>query len=198
MAKKDGGRGGIQDRDIRRLLADKSPSDLAGFLLKGVKENKAFRRKVLAWLIHADAELLPQEVVLGEICAWIEDVFTQRALMPRTPDLRELNPVKSAVRDHPDLAVFAYLEIVDQIAEFLDAYGGGPDSLYDALMNSFREAAANLPLVADAAQQEAHLRWMAEFSRRSSDFGYGLDGATAEVLYDLRERLGSDAVEDAE
>ncbi len=191
MRKKDDAHVGIEDRDIRRMLEGKSSSDLARFLLKGVKENKAFRRKVLAWLIQAGAEALPKETVLGEIGAWIEDVFSQRGLKPRMPNLRELNPVKSAVRDHPDLAVPTYLEIVSQIAEFLDTYGGGPTSFYDALGSSFRAAAANLSQMADAAQGETYLRWMEEFSRRCSDFGYGLDSETAEVLYELGERLGS-------
>lgn len=111
--------------------------------------------------------------------------------MPRTPNLKELNPVRSAVRGHPDLAVPTHLEIVSQIAGFLDAYGGGPTSLYDVIVNSFREAAAYLPQMADAAQMETHLRWMEEFARGCSDFGYGLDSETAEVLDDLRDRLVS-------
>ena len=192
LTKKEGARSGIEDRDIRRLLESKSPSDLARFLLKGVRENKAFRRKVLAWLINDDAEALPKETVLGEIDAWIEDAFNQRSLMPRTPNLKELNPVRSAVRGHPDLAVPTHLEIVDQIAGFLDAYGGGPTSLYDAIGSSYREAAANLPQVADASQQETYLRWMEEFAGRCGDFGYGLDSETGEVLDELREHLASE------
>lgn len=193
MPKTDDAHGGIEDRDIRRMLEGKSSSDLARFLLKGVKENKAFRRKVLAWLIQADAEALPNETVLGEIGAWIEDIFSQRGLTPRMPNLRELNPVKSAVRGHPGLAAPIYLEIVGKIAEFLNAYGGGPNSFYDALGSNFREAAANLPQMADAVQRETYLRWMEEFSQGCSDFGYGLDSETAEVLDELRERLASGA-----
>lgn len=82
-----------------------------------------------------------------------------------------------------------HLEIVDQIAGFLDSYDGGPASFYDAIGSSYREAAASLPQVADAAQRETYLRWMEGFARRCSDFGYGLDSETAEVLEELRDRL---------
>lgn len=194
MSKKGNARGGLQDQDVRRLLGDKSPSELAGFLLKGLKENKAFRRKVLAWLIDTEAEKLPKDAVLGEIGAWIEDIFDQRSVKPRTPNLKDLNPIKSAVKNHPDLAVPAYLAIVDEIAAFLDAYGGGPISFYDALGNSFHQAAANLPMVADSDLQREYLGRMERFEGRSSDFGYGLDCETAEVLEGLHERLASGAL----
>lgn len=194
MAKKEGARSGIEDRDIRRLIESRSPTDLARFLLKGARENRAFRRKVLAWLINGDAKALPKETVLDEIDAWIADAFHQRSLMPRTPNLKELNPVRSAVRGQPDLAVPAHLEIVDQIAGFLDACGGGPTSLYDAIANSYREAAANLPQVADASEREMYLLWMEELAGRCSDFGYGLDSDIGEVLDELREHLAGETV----
>ena len=194
MAKNDDTRRRIEDRDIRRSLACKSSSELARFLLQGVKSDKTFRRKVLAWLIQADAEALPQEAVLGEIGTWIDEVFKQTGRMPRTPNLRALNPVKSAVKGHSNLAVPISLEIVGQVAEFLDAYGGGPASFYNTLRHHFREAAVHLPAMTDAVQRETHLRRMMEFSRKCSDFGYGLDRETAKVLNDLRTRLaGSDA-----
>ena len=194
MAKSDDTRRRIEDRDIRRSLACKSSSELARFLLQGVKSDKTFRRKVLAWLIQADAEALPQEAVLGEIGTWIDEVFKQTGRMPRTPNLRALNPVKSAVKGHPNLAVPISLEIVGQVAEFLDAYGGGPASFYNTLRHHFREAAVHLPAMTDAVQRETHLRRMMEFSRKCSDFGYGLDRETAKILNDLRTRLaGRDA-----
>ena len=194
MAKNDDTRRRIEDRDIRRSLACKSSSEFARFLLQGVKKDKTFRRKVLAWLIQADAGALPQEAVLGEVGTWIDEVFNQTGRMPRTPNLRALNPVKSAVKGHPNLAVPISLEIVGQIAAFLDAYGGGPASFYDTLRRHFREAAVHLPAMTDVAQRETHLRRMMEFSRKCSDFGYGLDRETAKILSDLRTRLaGSDA-----
>jgi hypothetical protein len=194
LAKNDDTRRRIEDRDIRRSLACKSSSELARFLLQGVKSDKTFRRKVLAWLIQADAEALPQEAVLGEIGTWIDEVFKQTGRMPRTPNLRALNPVKSAVKGHPNLAVPISLEIVGQVAEFLDAYGGGPASFYNTLRHHFREAAVHLPAMTDAVQRETHLRRMMEFSRKCSDFGYGLDRETAKILSDLRTRLaGRDA-----
>lgn len=102
--------------------------------------------------------------------------------MPRVPALRDLTPVRTAVRRHPDLAVLAHLAVVDAIATWLDAYGGGPDSLYQAFARHFEWAAAALPLVRDERARFDALTALEDAVLKASDFGYGLDSITAEAL----------------
>lgn len=182
---------GIAERDIRDALASRSAKELAGFLRKAMRENRTVRRKVLAWLIDADADTLPPQAVQGELRAWIDSVFEQRSLMPRPPDLRELAPVRSAVRHRPDLAVPACLAILDAIADFLDAYGGGPQSLYTGFLRTFAEAAAFLAAVTDPDLRVAWLDELDGLSSKGEDLGYGLGRQTADILREVRASLGA-------
>ena len=57
------GQSGLADGDSRSLLAGKSAREFANFLFKGIRENKAFRHKALAWLIDTGAGQLPRDAV---------------------------------------------------------------------------------------------------------------------------------------
>lgn len=177
---------GIEPQTIRRLLAATPSRDLVAFLLKRARENKAFRRKLLAWVIDTYADQIPADAVQSEIAGWIEDVFDPgSALTPRAPDLRDLTVVRTAVRRHPELAVFAHLAVVDGIGDWLSAYGRGPDSFYQAFARHFEWAASALPGVQDEAARSGALRDLEEAVVRGSDFGYGLDYTTALALSGL-------------
>lgn len=181
--KADDAQAGLDQQTVRRLLKEAPSGELVAFLLKGARENKTFRRKLLAWLIDTYADQLPLDAVRAEIAGWVEDVFDSgRGYMPRVPALRDLTPVRTAVRRHPDLAVLAHLTVLDAIAAWLDAYGGGPDSLYQAFAHHFEWAAAALPLVRDERARFDALITLEDLVLKASDFGYSLDSITAEAL----------------
>ncbi len=186
----DDAHSGIEPQTLRRLLKETPSGDLVVFPLKGVRENKTFRRKLLAWLIDTYADELPVEAVHAEIADWVHDVFVLRSeSAPHPPALRELAPVRTAVRRHPDLAVFAHLAVLDAIVERLDAYGGGPDSLYQAFIHHFEWAVAALPLVQDEQVRVDALIAREDLVLKASDFGYGLDSITAGALSRLRKHF---------
>ncbi len=144
------GQSGLADRDIRRLLAGKSDRGLADFRFKGIGENKAFRRKTLGWLIDTGADQLPREATLDELTGWVAEILEPWAgLKPRLPDLRELNPVKSAVKNHPDLGVPVYLAIVEGLAAYPKTFGDAPESFHHALVTSFERAGEFLLAIKD-------------------------------------------------
>lgn len=181
--KADDAEAGIDQQTVRRLLKETPSGELVTFLLKGARENKTFRRKLLAWLIDTYADQLPLEAVQAEIVGWVEDVFDSgRGYTPRVPALRDLTPVRTAVRRHPDLAVIAHLAVIDAITTWLDAYGGGPDSLYQAFAHHFEWAAAALPLARDEQTRFDALIALEDAVLKASDFGYGLDSIAAEAL----------------
>lgn len=187
---------GISDKDVRRVLEGKSALELVKFLLKGVKEKKAFRRKVLAWLIDTSADQLDYDAILDEIMTWIDEILEPwSGMTPRTPDLRELTAVKSAVKNHPGLAVPSYLAILKGIANFLDTFGGGPQSFYKSFVNSFSEASLHLSAIEDPKLQKNYFEWLESLSSKSDDFGYGVGFETQEILRQLRRSLYPEASE---
>lgn len=186
----DDAQAGIDQPTLRRVLKEAPSSDLVSFLLKGARENKAFRRKVLAWLIDSYADQLAPEAVGAEVARWVEDVFDSgRSDFPRVRALRDLAPVRTAVRHHPGLAVPAHLAVVDAIASWLDAYGDGPDSLYQALIRHFEWAVAALPLVRDEQARFDALIALEDAVVQASDFGYGLDRMTADTLSSVADHF---------
>jgi hypothetical protein len=174
---------GLDERTLRRLLTACPSRDLVDLLLKGVRENRTFRRKVLAWLIDAYADDLPAASVRAEIGGWIDDAFAPgRSLMPRTPAIRDLGAVRTAVRRRPRLAVYAHLAVVGALVDFLRAYGGGPESLYAALVRHFEWAAEAAARVDDEHEQLAAVVDLEEFVVCGADFGCGIDRAAAAAL----------------
>lgn len=188
-------RRGLPDAMLRDLVREKSAANLAGFVLRSLKGDKASRRKVIAWLIAEEPSSIQDEMAQEELLLWVEDVFVQKTLMPRTPKLPDLGPVKAAVRARPSLAVPVHIAIANEITDFLSAYGGGPQSLYSAYLTSFREAARNVALLADPQVQRACLDELEEMATEVSEFGYGMDAAAEECLDDLRDRLAGTVVE---
>jgi len=180
---------GLPDAMLRQLVREKSAADLAGFVLRSLKGDKSSRRKVIAWLIAEQPSAIADEMAREELLLWVEDVFAQKSLMPRTPRLADLSPVKSAVRSRPSLAVPAHIAIADAIADFLATYGGGPESLYSAYLTSFREAARNIALLADPQMQRTYVDELEDMAGAVSEFGYGMDAATEECLAELRDQL---------
>ena len=195
LTDKKGTQPGLQESTVRDLVRGKSAGDLAGFVLRGLKGDRSFRRKVLAWLIAEDQGSIADETAQEELLLWVEDVFVQKNLSPRTPKLADLKPVKSAVRSRPSLAVPVHIAVADAIADFLSTYGGGPESLYSAYVTSFREAARNLALLTDPAAQRAYFAELEGRALAASDFGYGMDAATAECLEEIRMQLPEGLVE---
>lgn len=179
----DDAQDGIDQQSVRRLLEETPSRDLVAFLLKGARDNKVFRRKLLAWLIDTYADQLPVEAVQAEVASWVEDVFDPGSgYAPRVPTVRDLTVVRTAVRRHPGLAVVAHLTVVDAVAAWLDAYGGGPDSLYRTFERHFAWAAAALPFVEDERTRLDALTDLEDAVLKASDFGYGLDRITAGAL----------------
>jgi len=109
--------------------------------------------------------------------------------VPRVPKLTELNPVKSAVRHRPELAVPAYLAICTDIGDFIGEFGGGPDSFYPAFSNAFKAAADHVTRLADPELQQTYIDQLQDLEALSADFGYGVDSEVGEHLEALRERL---------
>lgn len=180
----------ITDRDIRLLLEGKSAQALTKFLSKGMKENKMFRRKVLAWLIDTDTDQLSTDAVLGELTDWINEILEPWAGMkPRMPDLRELSTVKAAVKNHPDLAVPIYLTIVGGIGDFLDTFGGGPESFYNSFVRNFDQAASHLPAIGDPELQKRYFSHMEHLAGRGDNFGYGVGYDTEDIMSKLRPKI---------
>lgn len=59
--KADTAQAGIDQQTVRRLLKETPSGELVAFLLKGARENKTFRRKLVAWLIDTYIDQLPPE-----------------------------------------------------------------------------------------------------------------------------------------
>lgn len=194
QSKEDDAQVGIDSKTVRRLLKETPRGELVTFLLTGARQNKAFRRKVLAWLIDTYADQLPRETVLTEIEGWVEDVFDQgRGDTPRIPALRDLAPLRTAVRRHPDVAVPAHLAVVNAVMDWLGSYGGGPDSLYQALVHHFEAAAAALPLVPDEGTRLTGLLSLEDAAIQATDLGFGLgfglDRMALEALWSVRDHF---------
>ncbi len=180
------GQSGLADGDIRSLLAGKSARELANFLFKGIKENKAFRRKTLAWLIDTGADQLPWEAILDELTGWVAEILEPWAgLKPRLPDLRELNPVKSAVKNRPDLGVPVYLAIVEGLAVFPRTFGDAPASFHHALVASFERAGEFLLAIKDPTLQR---EYFARCERWENVFDY--NGYVQDEFKRILENLG--------
>ncbi len=181
---------GIPTQLVKDLLRRQPASELAEFLLRGMKDNGQFHRKVLAWLISEHPSILPDEMALAELTAWVDDVFAEPGHKPRTPNLTELNPVRAAVRKRPAIAVPVHIAIVQGISGHLHAYGGGPTSHYSGLVRAFRDAAQALLALDDPEAQEKYLQELESLASGLDDLGYGVDAATQECLDDTMSELG--------
>lgn len=165
----------ISGADVRRLIQGKSIQEVTAFLLKSMGENEAFRRKVLAWLVETSADDLPREAVLGELLGWVDEAFDiWRGRVPTTPKLKDLAPVKAAVKKHPDLAVPVYLAMLEGVIGSLAEFGGGPDSLYSAAINYGKQFLVNLDRVADQRLRDEYLFRLKSLAARAEDIGLWL------------------------
>ena len=165
----------ISGMDVRRLIQGKSTQEVTAFLLKSMGENEAFRRKVLAWVVETSAGDLPREAVLGELLGWVDEVFDiWRGRVPKTPKLKDLAPVKAAVKKHPDLAVPVYLAMLEGVIGFLVEFGGGPDSFYSAAISYGKQIAVSLDRVADQQLRDEYLFRLESVAAKAEDIGMWL------------------------